>query len=269
MTLPDCNELILAVDAEVLTITLNRPAKRNAMNGALVDELVEVFKAIELDQTIRAVVLRGAEGNFCAGGDISGMNKDGAKGEEAEKITWEFNRSFGAMITRVNHAPHVVIAMLEGAVLGGGFGLACISDISIAHKDALFALPETGLGLIPAQIAPFVVSRIGITQARRLALTGERIDGAEAQALGIAHYVADDKAAMEERLASVLKKVKRCAPGANAMTKKLILQVGVVEHEELLDGAASMFTDCLTTQEGQEGTKAFLEKRKPYWADKG
>lgn len=269
MTLPDCNELILAVDDEVLTITLNRPAKRNAMNGALVDELVDVFKAIELDQTIRAVVLRGAEGNFCAGGDISGMNKDGAKAEDAEKLTWAFNRSFGAMITRVNHAPHVVIAMLEGAVLGGGFGLACISDISIAHKDALFALPETGLGLVPAQIAPFVVSRIGITQARRLALTGERIDGTEAQALGIAHYVAEDKAAMEEQLVSVLKKVKRCAPGANAMTKKLMLQVGIVEHEALLDGAASMFADCLTTQEGQEGTKAFLEKRKPYWADKG
>ena len=269
MTLPDCKELLLAVDDEILTITLNRPAKRNAMNGALVDELMDVFKTIESDQTIRAVVLRGAEGNFCAGGDISGMNKDGLKGAEAEKLTWEFNRSFGAMITQVNHAPPVVVTMLEGAVMGGGFGLACISDIAIAHKDALFALPETGLGLVPAQIAPFVVSRIGITQARCLALTGGRIDGSRAQELGIAHYVADDKESMEAQLASVLKKVKRCAPGANAMTKKLMLQVGIVEHEELLDGAASMFADCLTTQEGQEGTKAFLEKRKPYWADKG
>ena len=269
MTYPDCKELLLALDDEVLTITLNRPAKRNAMNGALVDELVDVFKTIELDRTIRAVVLRGAEGNFCAGGDISGMNKDGAKGKEAEKLTWEFNRSFGRMITMVNHAPQVVITMLDGAVMGGGFGLACISDIAIAQKDALFALPETSLGLVPAQIAPFVVSRIGITQARRLALTGERIDGAEAQALGIAHYVADDKAAMETQLSSILKKVKRCAPGANAMTKKLMLQVGIVEHETLLDGAANMFADCLTTQEGQEGTKAFLEKRKPYWASKG
>lgn len=269
MILPDCTELLLAQENGILTVTLNRPHKRNAMNSDLVCELMDVFKTIEVDQTIRAVVLRGAEGNFCAGGDISGMNKDSLSEQDTAKLTWEFNRNFGRMITLVNHAPQVVITMLEGAVLGGGFGLACISDVAIASKNALFALPETGLGLVPAQIAPFVVSRIGITQARRLALLGERIDGTEAQRLGIAHYVAEDTAAMEGRLARTLKQLRRCAPGANALTKKLMLQVGVIEHEALLDGAADMFAHCLTTQEGQEGTTAFIEKRKPYWADKG
>ncbi len=269
MPLPDCKELLLSQDSGILTITLNRPAKRNAMNSALVIELMEVFKSISDDLSIRGVVLRGKGGNFCSGGDISGMKQSGISDAEKEKQTWDFNRSFGHMITLVNNAPQVVITMLEGAVLGGGFGLACISDVAIVHKDALVALPETGLGLVPAQIAPFVVSRIGITQARRLALLGERINGTEAQKLGIAHYVAESADAMEVQLASVLKKLNRCAPGANALTKKLILQVGVVEHEALLDGAADMFTQCLTTAEGREGTKAFLEKRKPSWANKG
>ena len=270
MTLPDCKELLIKESDGILSVTLNRPEKRNAMNDGIVHELVAVFNAIENNTEVRAVVLRGAEGNFCSGGDISGMNKSSnLSKEDAEKITWDFNRSFGRMITQVNNAPQVVITMLEGAVLGGGFGLACISDVAIAHKDALFAMPETGLGIVPAQIAPFVVARIGITQARRLALLGERIDGTEAQRLGIAHYVADDAGAMEEQLTSVLKKLRRCAPGANALTKQLMLQVSVMEHEALLDSAAHMFTHCLTTDEGREGTKAFLEKRKPFWADKG
>ena len=263
--LPECQEVLLANDAGVLTITLNRPHKRNAMNSLLVKEVMAVFRAIEGDRSVRAVVLRGSEGNFCAGGDISGMY-DGESDVAPEQAAWNFNRIFGHMITLVNRAPQVVITLLEGAVLGGGFGLACISDVAIADKKAMCAMPETGLGIIPAQIAPFVVSRIGFTQARRLALLGERVNGEQARELGIAHYVTDSPEAMQAQLDDVLKKVRRCAPEANAKTKELMLQVGVVEHEKLLDGAADMFSASLLSEEGQDGTKAFIEKRKPYWA---
>lgn len=264
--LPDCQELLLQQEQGVLHITLNRPHKRNAMNSALVREIMAVLEAIADDRDIRAVVLRGCEGNFCAGGDISDMNS-GTEQVSPEQALWEFNRSFGRMITLANQAPQVVITLLEGAVLGGGFGLACISDVAIADAKAQFALPETGLGIVPAQIAPFVVSRIGLTQARRLALMGERIDGAAARDLGIAHYLTDGAEAMDAQLQYVLKKVRGCAPDANAKTKALMMQVGVVEHEAMLDGAADTFAACLNSREGKEGTKAFLEKRKPYWAE--
>jgi isohexenylglutaconyl-CoA hydratase len=266
MSLPECHELLLKERDGVLHITLNRPQKRNAMNTRLVEEMMAVFDAIADQRSVRAVVLRGAEGNFCAGGDISGMQVAADDEQERARATWEFNRIFGRMITRVNRAPQVVITVLEGAVLGGGFGLACISDVAIAATAAKFAMPETGLGIVPAQIAPFVVARIGLTQARRLALLGERIDGSEALRLGIVHYVADGVEQIEAQLADVIRKVKRCAPGANATTKQLMLDVGQVELEQLLDRAADDFCAAMVGAEGQEGTRAFLQKRLPDWA---
>lgn len=266
MNLPQCQELLLSLNDGVLTVTFNRPHKRNAMNLALVEELMAVFDAIEDDRSVRAVVLRGAEGHFCAGGDISRMNKKAQTEAEAAQASWDFNRIFGRMITQLNAAPQVLITLLEGAVMGGGFGLACISDVAITDRQAKFALPETGLGIIPAQIAPFVVSRIGLTQARRLALLGEKINGETAQALGITHYLTDSPQAMNECLSDVIKKIKRCAPNANAVTKALMLKVGNMEHEALLDMAADQFCAAMRGEEGQEGTKAFMEKRLPSWA---
>ncbi len=269
--LPECQELLLENTDGVLTITLNRPQKRNAMNARLVEEMMGVFSAIEDDRKIRAVVLRGAQGNFCSGGDIAGMNDQqrGADGNplSAEQAAWNFNRSFGHMITRVNRAPQVVVCVLEGAVLGGGFGLACISDIAIADREATFAMPETGLGIIPAQIAPFVVLRIGLTQARRLALTAQRIKGDEALAMGLVHFLVDGPEEMQSRLESVLSGVRRCAPQANALTKALMQEVGHTELESLLDKASDQFAAALNSEEGQEGTRAFIEKRKPLWAN--
>ena len=268
MTYPECEELLLSEAGGVLTVTFNRPRKRNAMNERMVQELVSVFSAIEANRDVRAVILRGAGGNFCAGGDISGMH-DRTVGDEAAaaKAMWEFNRNFGRMVTQVNKAPQVVIALLEGVVLGGGLGLACISDVAIADTNAKMGMPETGLGIIPAQIAPFVVARIGITAARRMALLGDWVGGAEAKSLGIAHYVTEGSAAMGAELASVLKRLNKTAPGANALTKKLLLSVGAIEHEALLDQAADWFADALCSDEGIEGTKAFVEKRKPDWAE--
>jgi isohexenylglutaconyl-CoA hydratase len=270
MALPTTETLLLEQRDHALHITINRPQVRNAMSLQMVQELMAVFENIKDDRSIRAVVLRGAEGHFCAGGDIKDMANARAavsKSDENSGPFFTLNREFGRMITQVNHAPQVVIAVIEGAVLGGGFGLACVSDVAIAAESAKFGLPETGLGIPPAQIAPFVVSRIGLTQARRLALLGARFDGAEAARLGIVHYVCSNEDTINKQLEEILMQVKRCAPEATVITKELILSVGSDDLESVLDSAARSFSECVKGKEGQEGMMAFMQKRLPAWAE--
>ncbi len=258
--LPDCETLLLKLDAGALHVTLNRPDSRNAMSLAMVGELRAVIASAKQDRNVRALVLRGAGGHFCAGGDIKDMAGARARGGDAYR---ELNRAFGALLEEAQQASQVLIAVLEGAVLGGGFGLACVSDIAIASTTARFGLPETSLGIIPAQIAPFVVRRIGLTQARRLALTAARFDGAEALRLGLVHFSAPDA---ELQLQQVLEQVRQCAPGANAATKALLLASEDEPLDALLDHAAGLFADAVVGSEGVEGTMAFVQKRTPRWA---
>ncbi len=266
--LPQCETLILEKQGPTLFITINRPEVRNAMSLHMVAELSTVFSEVENDESIRAVVIRGAGGHFCAGGDIKDMA--GARGQQAgegrDDPFYKLNRAFGQMIQQVNESAKVVIAITEGAVMGGGFGLACVSDVAIAGPTAKFGMPETTLGVIPAQIAPFVVERIGLTQARRLALLGLRIDAAEACALGIVHQVADSEEHIETLLAAALERVRLCAPSATAETKALLHRVGHEPMAGLLDDAAEKFAAAIRGAEGTEGTMAFMQKREPKWA---
>ncbi|SIR81083.1 isohexenylglutaconyl-CoA hydratase [Aquipseudomonas alcaligenes] len=262
--LPNCQTLLLEKVEGVLYVSLNRPESRNAMSLAMVEELRAVLAAVRNDRGVRALVLRGADGHFCAGGDIKDMAGARAKGGDAYR---DLNRAFGRLLEEAQEAPQVLVAVLEGAVLGGGFGLACVSDIAIAHQNAKFGLPETSLGILPAQIAPFVVKRIGLTQARRLALTAARFDGAEALRLGLVHFCEGDDQALVDRLAECLQQVRQCAPGANAATKALLLATETEHLAGLLDRAAGQFAEAVLGSEGVEGTMAFVQKRKPKWAE--
>lgn len=254
----------------VIHVTLNRPEARNAMSLFMVNELRDLFTSLQHDSTTRAVVIRGSSGHFCAGADVrdlaAGRAKAAQSGVDPTQSLVDLNRAFGHLLSQANQLPQTLITVLEGAVLGGGFGLACVSDVAIALQTAQFGLPETGLGIIPAQIAPFVVQRIGLTQARRLALLGERFDGTEAVRLGIAHFVAPDANALEKVINEVLAKVKRCAPHANRITKALMHRVGNEDMDSLLDDAALAFATAVQGEEGTEGTLAFVQKRLPNWA---
>lgn len=268
-TLQVDDSIQLEQQGSILTLWLNRPESRNAMSLNMVNALQQVFAHIADDVSIRAVILRGKGGHFCAGGDIKDM---AALRVEAANVGSlqpyvDFNRRFGAMIEQVDQAPQTVVAILEGAVLGGGFGLACVSDIAISRDNAQFGLPETGLGVLPAQIAPFVVKRIGLTQARRLALLGSRFNGETAQKLGVIHEVVRDDIELEQLLADTIQQIKRAAPLASRNTKALLHRTLNESLDSLLDAAAQQFAQAVGGAEGQEGTMAFIQKRLPNWTE--
>ncbi|HMI91190.1 MAG TPA: enoyl-CoA hydratase-related protein [Polyangiales bacterium] len=272
-TWPKTETLLLDEQRGVLHVTFNRPERRNALSSRMVEELIEVFSALHSRLQLRAVVVRGAGGTFCAGADLKDMNSARSAQPAAEatadprSAAARNNRRFGVLMSAVSAAPQPVIAAVEGSVMGGGIGIVCASDVALAARDARFGLPETGLGLIPAQIAPFVVQRIGLTHARRLMVTGARVDAAEAAQLGLVHELCDDSAALDAALERVLGQIRRCAPQANAATKKLVLATPGRALESVLDEAALVFADAALSEEAREGTLAFVQKRLPKWAE--
>ncbi|HUX24775.1 MAG TPA: enoyl-CoA hydratase-related protein [Burkholderiales bacterium] len=252
-----------------LFLTLDDAPTRNALSPEMVAELQTAIDSAAGDSALRAVVLRGANGFFCAGGSMGNFQKSQqsvAAAGEGDPIAAN-NRVFGYFLTALARLPQVLVAVVEGAAMGGGFGLACVADVVLARSDAKFALSETALGLVPAQIAPFVVARIGQASARRLALTGERIDGAEAARIGLVDFVCDDAAALEAKLLAVLQGVARCAPGANAATKALLQRCAEMDLGPILDDAARAFARQMRS-EGAEGVAAFRDKRDAAWVEK-
>jgi isohexenylglutaconyl-CoA hydratase len=265
--LPATSHIKLDLRGAVLHLWLNRPEARNALSQQMVREIAATFAAIAQDRTVRIVVLRGAGGTFCAGGDIKSMSvaQEAPPPGAADELK-DNNRRFGAMLEAINAAPQVVVAAVEGFAMGGGFGMACVADITIATADARFAMSEVMVGVVAAAISPFVVQRIGLTHARRLAVTGVRLDGAGAMAIGIASRAVADAAALDVAVREACNQVLKCAPGAVAASKRLMLRAaGPNPIPELLEDAADVFAAAVRGPEGREGTKSFVEKRKPSW----
>jgi len=268
--LPECNELLVEQQGSRLYVTINRPESRNALSAEVIDELLAIIDAIEGDRSIRTVILRGAGGTFCAGGDMKTFQQafqseaptDGGKDPVAK-----FNRTFGDFMLRFNALPQTVVAVIEGAAMGGGMGLVCATDIAIAMADAKFALSETSLGIPPAQIAPFVVQRLGLTQTRALALSGTRFKGDRALELGLVHHVAKDADELDATLKEVLNAIGKCAPGANAETKKILMDSLTKPVTEVLDDAADAFARQLRGEEGPAGVMAFMQKQPAPWVE--
>lgn len=265
----------------VLHITLNRPEVRNAMSLRMVTELRAVLADAECGGAVRVVVLRGAGGHFCAGGDLKDMASarmrlathvdpsadptNGRGGDSVADPVAQVSAQFGQLCVAFASTPLAVVAVLEGTVMGGGFGLACVADVALASETAVFRLPETSLGVVPAQIAPFLVERLGYSQAKRLAVTGGHLQAREALAIGLVHAV-HDEAAIAPALALVLGDILACAPGALAATKALIEKARMMPPADLVRDAAEIFSHAAQGPEGREGIAAFLQKRKPKWA---
>jgi isohexenylglutaconyl-CoA hydratase len=259
----------LAVRAEggVLHVTLDRPAARNAMSLRMVDELLAALHGAEAAGDVRAIVLRGAGGHFCSGADLQDMARARQRelAGEAEAVA-AANARFGALCGAVARTGIATVAVLEGTVMGGGLGLACVVDVALAGRGARLRLPETSLGVVPAQIAAFLVERVGVSQARRLAVTGGQLDAEQALAIGLVHEVHADGPALDLALAATIAQILRCAPGAIAATKALMARALHTPSTELVEDAARLFARAARAAEGVEGMTAFLQKRAPAWA---
>jgi methylglutaconyl-CoA hydratase len=239
-------------DGDVLRVTLARPETRNAFDAALIAELAEAF--VDVGRA-RAVVLAGDGPSFCAGADVEWMRS-------SIELDYEGNvadaTALRRMLEAIDACPAPVIAVVQGHALGGGAGLVACADIAIAHEAAAFAFSEVKLGIIPAVVSPFVLAKIGPSAARRYFLTGERFDAATALRIGLVHEVA---AEVDVALEHVLAELRSAGPRATRAAKRLVL--------DRPDGpeTARRIAERRTSDEGQDGLRAFLERRKPSWAD--
>ena len=258
-------ELIdLEQDGAWLTIWFNSHHNRNALSDQLMAELSASLDAVRHDKSIRGITIRGRHGVFCAGGDL----KSFAGGQEtgSPEHFKALNRRIGDLFDEVQSMPQVVIIFVEGAAIAGGLGLMCCADIIVVTEDAKFSLTETMIGIVPAQIAPIIVARAGLPNARRLMLTGARFLGQETPNYNLSDHVVKDATAFAALEADIRKGVMKCAPGANGLTKEILLATPHLGREAQKDFAAEKFTDAILSDEGKEGIASFFEKRKPDWA---
>lgn len=248
----------LTVAGGVARVTLARPDVRNAFNAAAIAELHQTFTRVTAADDVRAVVLAGEGAVFCGGADVNWMRASldlsfDANVGDAERMS--------DMYRAIDNCPKPVIARIQGAALGGGAGLAAVCDVAIAADDAVFGFTEVKLGIIPAVISPFVLAKIGASHARALFLTGERFDAQHAKRIGLVHEVVtatELDAAVDRKIAEL----QSCGPAAVAAAKLLVRRV----LDDSYDGSRAITTQAIARQrvspEGQEGLRAFLERRK-------
>lgn len=250
----------------VAQLWLNRPDARNAMNDVMNAELPAVFKALGKDNSVRVVVLGGRGSAFCSGADLGRMEKAG-------RATGARNRAQALKSAKFFHAlytfPKPTIARIHGAAFAGGLGLVCACDVVVASDAALFCLPETRIGLVPAMISPYVTRAMGANAARRYVLSGERFGGAEAKAMGMVHELVP-AAELDAAVERVAQAFVDCAPNAMAEAKKLLRQViGAPITPQLISHTSSVIAKCRASAEAREGISSYRDKRKPSWAKLG
>jgi methylglutaconyl-CoA hydratase len=255
--------VLMARDGPIARVTLNRPQLHNAFDEALIAELAQTFQDLGEDETTRAVVLAGAGKSFSAGADLNWMKRAAGYDEEQNRAD---ARALELMLRTIDDCPKPVVAMVQGAAIGGGLGLVAACDVAVAGEAAQFATSEVRLGIVPAVISPFVVRAIGARQARRYFLTAERFGAEEARRIGLVHE-AVPTAELEARVAAVLAEILKGGPEALASAKQLVRLVEMMPQggSILAEATVGAIAEHRASPEGKEGIAAFLEKRKPAW----
>ena len=243
------------------TVTLDRPAARNALNAALIAEITRCFDELAADDAVRVVVLAGEGPSLCAGADV-GYMRDTAGLSYEENL--EDARRLAEMFRAVDDLPKPVVAKVRGAAIGGGAGLVAAADVAVAEEGARFAFSEVRLGIAPATIAPFVVRKIGPSMARALFLTGERFGAERAREIGLVHEVVSEEG-LDEAVEQVVTQLLAGGPAAQAAIKEVLRQIEATEPMEALGIMTQLIAELRVGEEGQEGLGAFLAKREPPW----
>ncbi|MEZ5560563.1 MAG: enoyl-CoA hydratase-related protein [Pseudomonadales bacterium] len=265
MNEPHFEHLLLTTEAGVARLTFNRPGLRNALNQKMMEEIGCAVDHLAARADLRVIVLRGAGGHFCAGGDLNTMRDPPPPDADGQDPEYRRYRVFGDVLARLNRLPQAVIAVVQGTCVGGGFGMAACADVVIAGQSARFGLPEPRQGFIPSQIIPFLVRRVGEAAIRCIAVTASVIDAAQALRVGMIDVLTAD-AELEAALARELDGLHRAAPNAVAAVKRLVLDSSQRPLDEVLDQGADALMALLRGEEAAEGIAAFLDKRAPRWS---
>jgi methylglutaconyl-CoA hydratase len=256
------SRVALTFEGPVARVVMDRPGVRNAFDGAMVAELRDAFAAASGREEVRVVRLAGRGPVFSAGADLAWMRSVAAFTRE-ENLSEA--RALQELFETIDSSPKAVVVAVQGAALGGGAGLVAVSDVAVAAAGTTFGFTEVRLGLVPGVISPYVLGKIGVSAARELFLTGERFGAERALAIGLVHRVVSEDAletATDERVSELL----QAAPGAVAAAKALVRGVAGQPPGSVSRTTVEAIADRRASAEGQEGLRAFLERRKPTWS---
>lgn len=253
----------LAIKNNIATITLNRPEVHNAMNEKLMKELTSCFKTLNNDLQVKIIILTGRGKSFSAGADLNWMKSmiNYSKEENIEDSKLLLN-----LYETIYNCSKPTIGYINGHAFGGGIGLIAVCDITIAPPNKLFAFSEVKLGIIPSVISTFIVKRIGISNMKRLFITGEKIDSQYAKEIGLIDYVIAEED-IDKSIQKNIEFLKTSGPNAIIEIKKLIENYQKMDIEKYKELTVKKISELRVSKEGQEGIKAFLEKRKSKWSE--
>lgn len=265
---PDANDDLVQIQSTTdgfVFVTLNRPAKKNAFDAATIAALYEAFETLHGADHVRAVFLRGAGGTFSAGADLGWM-RDAVDWSESDNR--DDAMGLAKMLKALHDIPALTVAIVEGAAMGGGAGLVAACDMAVAVKGTRFAFSEVRLGLIPATIAPYVIEAVGARRARALFTTGDMFDADTAKSFGLIGHVLGSSDEIDGFVQFMSDMMLGCAPGAVGEAKRLVNDIaGHKLDHGLMEDTARRIARARVSDEGQEGVRAFLDRRKPRWAE--
>lgn len=263
--LPEFETLDLDRDGGWLTVWFNEPERGNALTMARAADLTALGKTLVGRRDIRGVTLRGRGGVFSAGGDLAAFRRlaeDGLSRSALEAV----NREGATMFDVLGALPQLLLAIVDGPAVAGGVGLLTTADIVLATPEAWFSLSEVRIGLVPAQIAPLIVARVGATNARRMMLLGERLNAAGARETGLVDRVvaAGD---VDAEIAALRRQLAKASPEAVRLTKMLLSRLPSLDRAAQIAFAAETFAEAAMSEDGREGIASFFDKRSPAWSD--